>query len=127
MRQQPLVYTTRGFQEAVKFEDALGRVLPVPSEYKSWGMRSLMFPAHETPTLRRKIDAIILGQFKAGPGHDKVSCGEYELFDSTDARKPLSDPELGMLIPDMSIIMAFVIGPYEQQPLKMCPRSDTRV
>ena len=72
--------------------------------------------------LGQKINAIILDQFKVGPGHDKVSCGEYELFNSIDAKQPLSDSELGMLIPGMSITMAFVIGIYEQQPLKKCPR-----
>ena len=70
----------------------------------------------------QKINAILLDQFKAGPGHDKVSYGEYELFNSIDAKQPLSDSELGMLIPGMSITMAFVIGIYEQQPLKKCPR-----
>lgn len=93
------------FQQPIKFEDALGRVLPVPSEYNLG-----------------KINAIILDQFRVGPGHDKVSCGEYELFNSIDARQPLSDPELEMLIPGMSITMAFVIGLYEQQPVKKCPR-----
>lgn len=51
-----------------------------------------------------------------------MSCGEYELFNSIDARQPLSESELGMLIPGMSITMAFVIGLYEQQPVKKCPR-----
>lgn len=73
-------------------------------------------------TARQKINAIILDQFRVGPGHDKVSCGEYELFNSIDARQPLSDPELEMLIPGTSITMAFVIGLYEQQPVKKCPR-----
>lgn len=73
-------------------------------------------------TPRQKINAIILDQFKIGPGHDKVACGEYELFNSIDARKPLSESEPGMLIPGMSITMAFVIGLYEQQAVKKCPR-----
>ena len=70
----------------------------------------------------QKINAIILDQFKAGPGHDKVSYGEYELFNTIDARQPLSDSELGMLIPGMSITMAFVIGIYDKQLLTKCPR-----
>ena len=73
-------------------------------------------------TPRQKINAIILDQCKVGPGHNNVSCGEYELFNSIDARQLLSECELGMLVPGMSITMAFVIGLYEQQPVKECPR-----
>ena len=72
--------------------------------------------------MRQKINAIISDQFKFGPGRNKVSCGEYELFNSNDTRQSLSDSELDVLIPGMSITMAFVVGRYEQQPLKWCPR-----
>lgn len=74
----------------------------------------------------QKIDAIILDQFKVGPGHDKVLCGEYELFNTIDTRQSFSGSEFKTLVPGMSITMAFVIGLYEHQPVKECPRPGCR-
>ena len=89
---------------------------------QSWGNPLVHVREDVTLNLRQKINAIIFDQFRSGPGRDKVSCGEYELFNSNDTRQSLSDSELGVLIPGMSITMAFVVGRYEQHPLKWCPR-----
>ncbi|KAF6232821.1 hypothetical protein HO173_009035 [Letharia columbiana] len=97
-----LTYNIHGSNNPIKIDDALGRILPVPSEYNLW-----------------KINAIVLDQFKVGSAHEKVSCGEYELFNGVDSRQPLSDSGLGTLVSGMSITMAFVIGLYEQQPCHM--------
>ena len=110
------------FQQPVKFEDALGRVLPVPSEY-GWGVNFSCLPLRSNGAyFMQKINAIILDQFSASPGHEKVLSGEYELFNSIDTKQTLSPSEIGTLIPGMSVTMAFVIGLYEHQPVKRCPR-----
>ena len=100
------------FQQPVKFEDALGRLPPVPSEY-SWGVgASCVSDLLRTRKIRQKINAIILDQFKSGPGCEKVLCGGYELFNTIDSRQRLSTSDLEALVPVMSITMAFVIGLY---------------
>ncbi|MCJ1261586.1 hypothetical protein MMC22_001451 [Lobaria immixta] len=114
------------FQQPVKFEDALGRVIPVPSEY-NWGVSVL--PASTISavlTSSQKINAIILDQFKVGPGHDKVLCGEYELFNTFDTRQILSGSELETLVPGMNVTMAFTIRKFEHQSVKECPRPGCR-
>ncbi|CZR59947.1 uncharacterized protein PAC_09842 [Phialocephala subalpina] len=93
------------FQDPVRFEDALGRVLPIPSEY-GWS----------------KVHAIIADQFSAGPGSNKVKAGEYLLFNSLDSSKILLQPHTESLIPGMSITMALIIGRYGSITLDGCPR-----
>jgi hypothetical protein len=92
-------------QEPVKLEDALGRVIPIPSEY-SWS----------------KLEAVILEQFSTGPGSDKVSSGEYELFNTLDSSQILSKSEVECLTPGMSITMAMIVGKYGKRALDRCPR-----
>ncbi|CZR53521.1 uncharacterized protein PAC_03400 [Phialocephala subalpina] len=89
-------------QSPVKFEDALGRVIPVPSEY-GW----------ET------LEAVIQAQFKTGPGQEKVLSGEYELWSSGQSIVELrqSTPSL---IPGMIITMTFIIGQYAGS--ERCPQ-----
>ncbi|KAH8654461.1 hypothetical protein BGZ60DRAFT_154674 [Tricladium varicosporioides] len=86
-------------QAPVKFEDALGRVIPVPSEY-GWD----------------KFEAIIQTQFKNGPGQSKVRSGEYELFTGMTSLTP----ENFYPIPGMKITMAFIVGQYIGS--ERCPR-----
>ncbi|KAF4624899.1 hypothetical protein G7Y89_g13272 [Cudoniella acicularis] len=81
-------------QAPVKFEDALGRVIPVPSEY-DWD----------------KLEAIIQAQFKTGPGQTKVRSGEYELFTGMPSLVPLKAQNFH-LFPGMNITMTFIIGQY---------------
>lgn len=93
-------------QSPVRFEDALGRVMPIPSEY-NWD----------------KVEAVIMAQFSTGPGHEKVFAGEYELYDSvsgtTLSRDEYTDSPL---LPGMMITMAIIIGQYAE--LERCPRPD---
>lgn len=51
------------FQEPVWLEDALGRILPIPSEY-----------GYST------VEAVIRDRFQVGPGRQKVLDGEYEIL-----------------------------------------------
>jgi hypothetical protein len=57
------------FQDPVKLEDALGRVIPVPSEYGY-----------------SKLEAIIKDQFKVGPGRQQVMDGDYEIFNTKNSK-----------------------------------------
>ncbi|KAL9046037.1 MAG: hypothetical protein Q9214_001031 [Letrouitia sp. 1 TL-2023] len=92
------------FQPPCRFENALGRVIPVPSEYSLSQLR-----------------AIISEQFKAGPGHENVLFGEYELFNTFNTSQRLSESELDGLVPD--ITMAFVIGRSVSHAMNLCPRA----
>lgn len=91
-------------QDPIRFEDVLGRLLPVPSEY-SWGM----------------LDAIIREQFVRGPGSQKIKSGEYELHVDDDDSKELPCPESGFT-PGMRIIMTVILGRYGASTAKRCPR-----
>ncbi|KAI1854309.1 hypothetical protein JX266_001450 [Neoarthrinium moseri] len=78
------------FQAPAMLEDALGRKLPVPSEY-------------DLDILR----AIITTRFLRGPGSVEVSNGDYEFFYAEDSEKTL--PRGTALRPGSSITMAVVI------------------
>ncbi|KAF2835247.1 hypothetical protein M501DRAFT_942486 [Patellaria atrata CBS 101060] len=94
------------FQEPVRFEDAMGRVFPVPSEY-TWG----------------KLRAVLVEQFRNGPGYEKVLAGEFELFNSMDSTQDISGHEDSeTLIPGMRITMAIIIGQYDWRGSNRCPR-----
>lgn len=68
----------------------------------------------------------MLERFKNRPGHEKIANGEYELFNTLDTKQTLSEVDCEMLVPGMSITMAFVIGIYVQQALEECPRPGCR-
>ena len=103
----PVDFKHTWFQEPIRFEDALGRLLPVPAEY-SWS----------------KLEAIILDQFRTGPGHDKVFAGEYELFDSNDPTLVLTSDT--PLRPALSVTMSIVVGRYDHSPHESCPKPGCR-
>ncbi|KAH7312841.1 hypothetical protein BKA65DRAFT_516763 [Rhexocercosporidium sp. MPI-PUGE-AT-0058] len=90
-------------QAPVRFEDALGRVIPIPSEY-DWD----------------KVEAVIHAQFKRGPGNQKVRSREYELYDGTFADIAIIKEQNFCPIPGMSIVMAFILGQYAGS--EYCPR-----
>ena len=109
------------FQDPIKFEDALGYVIPIPSEY-TWSVRCFLsnYPITPAPQLTvkfQKVHAIIADQFSTGPGSGKVRAGEYRLFDPNNSAFGLPD----RLIPGMCITMAFVVGRYGF--LTRCPRN----
>ncbi|KAF2182465.1 hypothetical protein K469DRAFT_690916 [Zopfia rhizophila CBS 207.26] len=99
------------FQAPVKFEDALGRVFPIPSEF-DW----------------LKVEAIIAAHFSTGPGHAKVAAGEYELFDPLDSSEVISKSNFNGLRPGMSLTMALIIGRYSHEfgGNERCPRPGCR-
>lgn len=82
----------------------------------------------------KKLEAIIGDQFSDGLGHQKVSAGEYELFNSFDSSKAVTLSEDQSLTPGMAITMAIVYGYYDgyyggyygSGPLRRCPRPDCR-
>ena len=74
----------------------------------------------------KKLEAIIQDQFHDGLGHQKISAGEYELFNSFDSSKAITLSEDQSLIPGMAITMAIVYGYYKSGLLSRCPRPDCR-
>ncbi|KAI1360051.1 hypothetical protein F5Y08DRAFT_344104 [Xylaria arbuscula] len=78
------------FQDPVLLEDALGRKLPVPSEYD--------FPL---------LDAIIKCKFKEGPGAAHVAANNYEIMDAMNKFHILSNKSL--LKPGSTLIMAIIL------------------
>ena len=91
------------FQDPVKFEDALGRILPIPSEYDFC-----------------KVSAIIREQFKHGPGHRKVIANQYELFNARYSDSQLTRDNWTHFLPGAYVKMAVVV----QQPFgdsECCP------
>ncbi|TVY91471.1 hypothetical protein LAWI1_G003254 [Lachnellula willkommii] len=90
-------------QAPMEFEDALGRIIPIPSEY-DWD----------------KVEAVIQAQFKHGPGHTKVRSGEYELYyGSFGDLNPIKTTSF-CPIPGMKVTMSFIIGQYSGS--ERCPR-----
>jgi hypothetical protein len=79
------------FAEPMKFEDALGRIWPVPSEYSL-----------------NDLHAILLSKFIGKPGQDDVEAGNYEL--STRSGLPIgANRKEFASLPGMHVIMAVII------------------
>ncbi|KAL5329642.1 hypothetical protein ACEPPN_003157 [Leptodophora sp. 'Broadleaf-Isolate-01'] len=93
------------FQQPLRFEDAVGRVVPIPVEY-GWST----------------AEAVVRGQFSSGPGHDKVFAGEYEIFYTEDSSKLVTKDTWQLLRPGTYITMAMVIGKYVEIPENLCPK-----
>lgn len=110
------------FQEPIRFEDAFGRVIPIPSEYE-W---SVSTADHGTPNQAliclQKIEFIIRDQFSSSPGYEKVFASEYELFNTADNSQIMSESDFPARRPGLAITMAMIIGRHEQVPLSSCPR-----
>ena len=62
------------------------------------------------------MHAITLDQFRAGPGHEKVSFGEYDLYDTTSQIRRMISSDHEVLMPGMSLTMAMRIGLYKYGP-----------
>lgn len=95
------------FQEPVKLEDALGRILVIPSEYDY-----------------SKVEAIIRAQFSKGPGRRKVLDGDYTLLNARNSNHIISGSAWTGLIPGMSIRMAMIyehpFGEAQRCPMPHC-------
>lgn len=110
------------FQDPIRFEDALGRAFPIPSEY-SWsvGLPPVSIE-HRVKDSDQKVHAIIHDQFATGPGSQKVKSREYLLYNSLDMRRPLQQGH-GHLPPGIRMTMTFILGTYRPPAFRGCPRS----
>ncbi|KAH0558470.1 hypothetical protein GP486_004875 [Trichoglossum hirsutum] len=92
-------------QDPCRLEDALGRVIVVPSEYEY-----------------SKLEAIIKDQFKVGPGKRQVMDGNYEIFNSKNSKELITESEWTSLLPGMWITMAIIVesASYEEQCCPLC-------
>jgi hypothetical protein len=81
----------RFFQTPYVFEDALGRVYPIPSEFDFDLIRT-----------------VIKAYFQKAPGYRQVLLGNYELFSSRDTRKVISATTY--IPPGTTISMAILLN-----------------
>ncbi|KIM99853.1 hypothetical protein OIDMADRAFT_125485 [Oidiodendron maius Zn] len=93
------------FQEPLRLNDAFGRTIPIPVEFR-WST----------------LEAIIHDQFCCSPGSEKVFAGEYEIFDTEDSSRLITQQNFSLLRPGSSITMAMVIGRYEGGVKDKCPK-----
>ena len=70
----------------------------------------------------QKLEAIIIAQFKNGPGYRKIRAGEYELFNTLDSSQVFSPAENEVLTPGMSVTMAIIVGKYYLGHSDRCPK-----
>ena len=99
------------FQDPVKFEDALGRIIPVPSEYD-----------------HAKLYAIIREQFETGPGRQKVLRQEFELFNVQNSEKQITEQAWTSFLPGAKIKMALNVQyPFSDQVTCPMPRCGSQV
>lgn len=111
-------------QEPIRFEDAMGRVIPILSEYNWGACRSLSsnMLTHYSYFLSQKLEAIITAQFDNEPGYRKVCAGEYKLFNTPDSSQVISRAESEVLTPGLSITMAIIVGQFHSGESNRCPR-----
>ncbi len=104
-------------QEPIRFEDVMGRVIPIPSEYNWGASRFLSYTMliHYSCCLSQKLEAIIVAQFDNEPGYKKICAGEYELFNTLDSSQIISRAESDVLTPGLSITMAITNCPCLKQ------------
>jgi hypothetical protein len=86
----------------MKFEDAYGRVWPIPVEYSY-----------------RMMEGAVRGKFLTGPGRALVEKNQWQLLDSTNKWKIFS-PNNWDPIPGMNITMAMLVPQKDDSIL--CPR-----
>jgi len=80
------------FQAPVKFEDALGRIYPVPSEYTV-----------------NELKVLIRYKFREGPGFSEVEDGQYELIDGRNRKSIISAGTPVQLLPGQELVMSIVL------------------
>ncbi|MCJ1384439.1 hypothetical protein MMC17_007555 [Xylographa soralifera] len=95
-------------QDPVRFEDALGRIIPVLSEYD-----------YDT------VSAIIGARFQKGPGGRLVADNQYELFDVRNTKSQITKDNWTGFLPGACIKMAVSVGTdYENG--EHCPVCSSR-
>lgn len=80
------------FQAPVTFEDALGRIIPIPSEYDY-----------------ELVSALIKAEFKKGPGWRLVDSEKYELSNTTRTGFPITRENWTAFLPGAHVKMAFIL------------------
>ncbi|KAE8445955.1 hypothetical protein EG329_012734 [Mollisiaceae sp. DMI_Dod_QoI] len=90
------------FQKPMRFEDAYGRIWPIPVEYNYWMM-----------------EGAVRGKFQSGRGRTLVERDQWQLFDSTNTRNIFS-PDNWEPIPGMNITMAMIIPQTDDNTF--CPK-----
>ena len=80
------------FQAPVRVEDALGRVVPFPSECSVQALVS-------------EIEF----KFQEGPGKKEVMAGDFEIFNAKDTNQLFNISGHNILVPGMSINMAIIL------------------
>lgn len=105
VRFNPL-YGRIGFQAPIILNDAMGRRIPIPSEYNI-GL----------------VQVVLCFYFQTGPGRDCVEGRYYDLFYSHDKNRKLSVDGNAPLIPGSSITMAIWVSQRMSSccPKKSCP------
>jgi hypothetical protein len=100
------------FQAPLIVEDALGFKFPVPSEYDF-----------------ELLDTIVKHRFLEGPGSLEVEAGNYELFNTKNAKQIISADV--RLFPGTSITMAILVSTPElldeECPMPRCKSMRTTV
>jgi len=109
------------FQEPLRLDDAFGRPIPIPVEYE-WSVSFTSLVKFQRLTALQKLKAIIHDQFYYGPGNEKVSAGEYEIFNTKDSSQLITQRNFSLLRPGSAITMAMVIGSYEEGVKDQCPK-----
>ncbi|KAL5374992.1 hypothetical protein PMIN02_012127 [Paraphaeosphaeria minitans] len=94
------------FQSYYVFEDALGRVYPIPSEYDMDLIRT-----------------IVKSKFRRMPGYRQILLGNYELFNSRNTRHLISEDTY--IQPGATISMAIVLN-TPSTGTGRCPVPDCR-
>lgn len=89
-------------QEPMRFEDAYGRVWPIPVEFD--------YPM---------MEGALKGKFRKGPGKRLVEKGLWQLFEPSNAQNILSTNNWEP-VPGMRITMAMIIPQIDSSIL--CPR-----
>ena len=87
---------TTWFQEPIRFEDACGRIIPIPSEYQY-----------------HQVLAVIDAQFATGPTRWIVSSGRYELYNMTNGCNLLTRCDWSDFLPGAYIKMAVFAGVFD--------------
>ncbi|KAL9622041.1 MAG: hypothetical protein Q9160_003540 [Pyrenula sp. 1 TL-2023] len=99
------------FQTAVKVEDTIGRIWPVPAEYST-----------------AELHAVILQKFIGHCSHWQLKSGNYELFNENSRQRAISIGDNMPLNPGMSIKMAVIVptlGNESQCPGPLCGSLET--
>ena len=99
-------YGRIGFQAPVILNDAMGRRIPIPSEY-NMGL----------------VQVVLCFYFQTGPGRDCVEGRYYDLFYSNDKSQKLGVDDNAPLIPGSTITMAIWVSQRMSGccPKKSCP------